>query len=202
MEFSELVKKRRSIHFFTKEEVTNEDLTYILEAARWAPSAGNSQPWRFIIVRELENIHKIWETTTGIEVTLSATRTHSITPQNFIKKAPVVIVVCTDITTYKGKQSSRFSDLYSIQDSANATMNLLLAVADRGLGACWVGLFKQEQLQQVLHLPETIRPMAIIPIGHTKSNEKKRPRKSLEELLYYEIYHKTSDSNRKKNQTS
>ncbi len=50
MEFDDLVKKRRSIHYFTDEAVSNQDVYYILEAARWAPSAGNNQPWRFIIV--------------------------------------------------------------------------------------------------------------------------------------------------------
>lgn len=188
MEFSELVKKRRSIHYFTADEVSHEDLIYILEAARWAPSAGNSQPWRFIIIRNSENIQKVWETTTSIEFPVSSRKSVPVTPQNFIKKAPVLIVVCTDIRVYRGKQSSIHADLYCIQDSANATMNLLLAVTDRGLGACFVGMFREEAHMDVLNLPPGIKPVAIIPIRHTKSKEKPRSRKSLEELIYYETY--------------
>ena len=66
MEFSELVKRCRSIHHFTEDEVTEKELEYVLEAARWAPSAGNAQPWRFIVVRRPENREKVWESTTGI----------------------------------------------------------------------------------------------------------------------------------------
>jgi nitroreductase len=188
MEFSDLVKNRRSTHFFTDEPVSDEDLNYILEAARWAPSAGNSQPWQFIIARKPENIQKIWETTKGITYNITKNKTIRINPQNFIKKASVIIIVITDPTAYKGKQSSVKSDLYSIQDSANATMCLLLAAANRGLGACWVGMFHEEKLQEALNIPSHIRPVAIVPIGHTKSQEKPRPRKPLKQLMHYEAY--------------
>jgi len=177
MEFSELVKKRRSIHYFTEDEITDEELDYILEAARWAPSAGNAQPWRFIVVKDPENREKVWRATTGIP---------DITPQNFIKKAPLHIVVCTDTTAYKGKQARVFSDRFCIQDSAAATMNLLLATADMGLGACWVGMFREEALREDFGIPPHIKPVAIIPVGHTLSKEKPRPRKTLQDLLYEE----------------
>ena len=188
LEFFDVVKKRRSTHYFTKEKVSDEYLEYILEAARWAPSAGNSQPWRFIIVREPENIHKIWEATTGIELKISSRRSIPVTPQNFIKKAPVIIVVCTDPAAYKGRQASMNADLYCIQDSAVATMNMLLAVCGCGLGACWVGMFREEKLREALNIPRPIKPVAIIPVGHTKSKEKPRLRKPLEELVHHETF--------------
>ena len=130
LEFSKLVKERRSIHHFTDEEVTDEELKYILEAARWAPSAGNAQPTRYIVARDENKRRKIWETTAGIE---------GKTPQNFLNKAPIHIIVLTDTSAYKGKQSNIFSERFSIQDSAIATMNLLLAAADTGLGATAIG---------------------------------------------------------------
>jgi nitroreductase len=188
LEFSNVIKKRRSIHYFTKEKVSNEDLRYILEAARWAPSAGNSQPWKFIIVKNPENIHKIWESTAGIELQISSKRNIPVTPQNFIKHAPVIIVVCADPSAYKGRQANINADLYCIQDSAAATMNLLLAVCDRGLGACWVGMFKEEKLRESLKIPHPIKPVAIIPLGHTKSKEGLRPRKPIEELVHHETF--------------
>ena len=180
--------KNLTIHYFTDEAVSDQDVYYVLEAARWAPSAGNNQPWRFIIVRESKTIERIWETTTGIEVPISSRHSITVTPQNFIKKAPVIIIVCSDTQAYKGKQNSIYSDRFCVQDSAIATMNLLLAAANRGLGACWVGMYREDALSEVIKLPPTIRPMAIIPLGHTTSKEKPRPRKPLEELIHYESY--------------
>ena len=177
MEFSELVRKRRSTHYFTDDQVTEEELSYVLEAARWAPSAGNAQPTRYIVVRDEETRGKIWESTSGID---------GITPQNFIKKAPVHIIVLTDTNAYKGKQSSIKSELYSIQDSSAAIMNMLLAVADIGMGACWVGMFREEYLRELFELTDNLKPVAIIPVGHTKSKEKPRKRKTLEEIVFYE----------------
>jgi nitroreductase len=188
LEFDELVKKRRSIHYFTDEEVSDDDLLQVLEAARWAPSAGNNQPWRFVIIRKPETIEKIWETTTGIEVPISSKKTITVTPQNFMKRASVVIVVCTDTQAYKGKQNNIFADRFCIQDSAIATMNLLLAVTNRGLGACWIGMYREDALSKVINLPSTIRPVAIVPIGYTQSKEQPRPRKPLNELIHHERY--------------
>ncbi len=174
-----MVRKRRSVHYFTADEVSDGDLEYVLEAARWAPSACNVQPWRFVVVRKSENIHKVWESTVGIL---------NITPQNFILKAPVLIVVCTDTKAYRGHQAIVKADLFCIQDSAVATMNLLLAVCDRGLGACWVGTFNEDKLRVTLNIPSHVKPVAIIPIGHTKSNEKPRPRKLLKDLVHHEKF--------------
>jgi nitroreductase len=179
MEFSELVKRRRSIHHFTDDEVTDEELNYVLEAAGWAPSAGNAQPWRFIVVRDPENREKVWRATADIP---------DVTPQNFLRKAPVHIIVCTDTSAYKGKQSRAFSNRFCIQDSAAATMNLLLAAADIGLGACWVGMFRGESLSEDFCIPPNVRPVAIVPLGHTRSQVKPRPRKPREELVYQETW--------------
>ena len=179
MKFNELAKQRRSIHYFTDKPVTEEELETVLEAARWAPSAGNAQPTRYIVVRDEQNREKVWESTTGIE---------NVTPQNFIKKAPVHIIVLADTRAYKGKQSNLFKERFLLQDSSAATMNLLLAVSDIGLGACWVGMFREEALRDSFNIPEHLKPVAIIPVGHTKSKENPRPRKSLSELVYHESF--------------
>jgi nitroreductase len=177
LEFSKLVKERRSIHFFTDEPVKDDEIHYIIEAARWAPSAGNVQPTRFLVVRNKENRMKIWESTSRFE---------GITPQNFIKKAPVHLIVLTDTSAYKGRQSSIRSELFCIQDSSAAIMNLLLAVSDIGLGACWVGLFDEDYLRDSFHIPSRYKPVAIIPVGRTKSKEKPRKRKPLADLMFQE----------------
>ncbi|MBD3204951.1 hypothetical protein GF319_01245 [Candidatus Bathyarchaeota archaeon] len=179
MEFKELVRKRRSIHYFTDQTVSLDSIEYVIDAARWAPSAGNAQPTRFIVVRDEEIREGIWKSTTGIE---------GIMPQNFIKKAPINIVVVTDTEAYRGKQSRIRSDLFSIQDSSAAIMNLLLAAANLNMGACWVGMFREEPLRELFNLPPHIKPVAIIPFGHTKSKEKPRKRKSIKEIIYYDSF--------------
>jgi nitroreductase len=179
MRFNELAKQRRSIHYFTDEPVTEEELETVLEAARWAPSAGNAQPTRYLVVRDEQNREKVWESTTGIE---------GVTPQNFIKKAPVHIIILADTRAYKRKQSSLFKERFLLQDTSAATMNLLLAVADIGLGACWVGMFREDALRESFNIPEHLTPVSIIPIGHTNSKEKPRPRKPLTEIVYHEYF--------------
>ena len=129
------------------------------------------------MVKDPENREKVWKATAGIP---------KVTPQNFIRKAPVHIIICTDTTAYKGKQSRVYSDLFCIQDSAAATMNLLLAAAYRKLGACWVGMFREEALREFFNIPLHVKPVAIIPVGHTRSEENPRPRKVRSELVYEE----------------
>ena len=114
MEFSKLVKERRSIHFFADEPVTDEEIHNILEAARWAPSAGNVQPTRYLVVRNKEKRMKIWKSTSRFE---------GITPQNFIKKAPVHLIVLTDTSAYKGRQSSIRSELFCIRARESSSQN-------------------------------------------------------------------------------
>lgn len=111
-----------------------------------------------------------------------------MTPQNFIKKAPVHIIVLADTRAYKGKQSNLFKERFLLQDSSAATMNLLLALSDIGLGACWVGMFREEALRDSFNIAAYLKPVAIIPVGHTKSKENPRPRKSLRELVYHESF--------------
>ncbi|MBE9479024.1 MAG: nitroreductase family protein [Chloroflexi bacterium] len=180
MDLFEVIKCRRSVHSFTEEELSDDKINILLEAARWAPSAGNVQPWRFVVVRKPENIEKIWEAT--------AWHAPDITPQNFIRKASVIIVVCTDTTAYKRRQSSIRSSLFCIQDAAAATQNLLLAACGLELGACWVGMFDEDRLKEALNIPAGIRPVAIIPVGHTKSKKKPPSRKPLEDIVYHETF--------------
>jgi len=178
LEVLEAIKRRRSIRSYTADEVTAEELNVLLNAARWAPSGCNKQPWRFVVVRKPRTIEKLYEAAS-----------YSTQHQTFVKKAPVVIVVCADLDVYKRFVHRDLAlSLNYIQETAAATQNLLLAACGLGLGACWVGLFSKEQVSKALNLPKNVRPMAIIPVGHTKSKTKPTPRKPLEEIVFYESY--------------
>jgi nitroreductase len=181
IDFFETIKRRRSLHSFTTGLVTDKEVKMLLEAARWAPSAGNNQPWRFVVVRRTGIIAKLVE---AAEIGYS---------MDFVRKAPVAIVVCADLNIYK-KKSKRWQTLgpgiYCIQDTAAAIENLLLAACALDLGACWVGAFYEDRVKDALKLPSGIKPIAIIPVGRTKSKAKPPSKKPLKELVSYETYGK------------
>lgn len=178
MEIFEAIKGRRSVRSYTNEEVTEVDIKTLLEAAIRAPSACNRQTWRFVVVRKPETI-----------TILTQAASYSTQNQTFVRKAPVVIVVCADLRPYKRTPyRERGETLFVLQETAAAIQNLLLAAYSLQLGACWVGLIDEEIIKRKLNIPAGIRPVAIIPIGHTKSKTKPTPRKPLEDVVFQESF--------------
>lgn len=173
MDVFEAIKGRRSVRAYASREVSDETVERLIDAARWAPSAGNVQPWEFIIVRSSE-----------IKRKLAAAALN----QTFIEEAPVVIVVCADKQRSAQAYGSRGASLYCIQDTAAAIQNLHLAAYALGLGTCWVGAFREDQATEALGLPLHIRPVAIIPVGYPAEKPKPRPRRSLEEIIHRETF--------------
>jgi nitroreductase len=174
MELFEAINQRRSIRSFTQQEVTERELEVLLQAAIRAPSAGNRQPWRFVVVRSPETMEVLYRAAS-----------YSTQHQIFVRKAPLIIVVCADLSPYRRlPYRERGETLFVIQDTAAAVQNLLLAATALGLGACWVGLFDEQMVVERLHLPRHVRPVAVVPIGHTKS--KAKTRKPLIDLVQLE----------------
>lgn len=148
MEAIETIFKRRSIRRYTDEAVPEETVQELLKAAMSAPSAGNEQPWHFIVVNDRKILDEV----------------PKIHPYSqMLRAAPLAIVVCGDL------QKEVFSGFW-VQDCAAATENLLLAATAQGLGAVWVGVHpmkeREQGLQKLLHLPEHVIPFAIVSIGH------------------------------------
>jgi nitroreductase len=167
------IKQRRSVRAYTREDVSEEEVKKLIEAARWAPSAGNIQPWRFVIVRDAEVKRKLAEAALN---------------QTFIEEVPVVIVVCADEARSSQGYGNRGATLYCIQDTAVATQNILLAAYALGLGTCWVGAFREELVKKALNAPMNMRPVAIIPVGHAAERPRAPSRRSLEEIVHYETF--------------
>jgi nitroreductase len=167
------IDTRQSIRSFTRQKVSDEDVTKIIDAARRAPSAGNIQPWEFVIVRKPENKRR-----------LAAVAGY----QEFIAEAPVVVVVCADERMSGRGYGSRGVNLYCIQDTAAATENMLLAACALGLGTCWVGAFNERSVRSILRTPEGVRPVAIVPIGHPAGQPQPRYRRRLEEITHHETF--------------
>jgi nitroreductase len=167
------IRSRRSVRAFTREAVFDSEIEKLLDAARWAPSAGNIQPWEFIIVRE---------------PTIKKGLCKAALNQEFIEDAPVIIVVCANVKKSEQGYGLRGTNLYSLQDSAAATQNLLLAAQATGLAACWVGAFKEEKAAEVLNVPRGVRPVAIIPIGHAAEKPRPPTRRSTNEIIHHETF--------------
>ncbi len=173
MDILKVIKSRRSIRRFTNDPIPKEDLMQILEAAIWAPSAGNCQPWEFIIVENEETKRRIAEAALA---------------QMWIASAPVVIVVCANIPRTSWRYGKRGETLYCIQDTAAAIQNMLLTAHALGYGTCWVGAFNEEAIRSVLSIPRHVRPVAIIPIGKPAESPSPPPRIPLTKVIHREKY--------------
>lgn len=170
MEFSEVISKRRSVrHFNTKLEVSDDDVRALLEAAVAAPSAGNIQPWRFTVVRTLA----------------ARERLSAALSQRWATAAPVVIVVSVDPRPCAARYGDRGEYLYSLQDTAAAVENMLLAAVDRGLGACWIGAFSEDSVREAVGLQRPVTPVAIVPVGYSAESAGRPTRRPLSELTTY-----------------
>lgn len=169
MDFWQLVRERRSVRKFdSKRDVTNEQVDKILEAATWAPSAGNTQCWRFFVVRNEK-----------IKDELAVRAGH----QPFINDAPVLIVVCADLDHIGRSYGERGRATYALQDTAVAVQNILLAATDLGLASCWIGAFDEGRAAKTLSLDNNIRPVAMLPIGYATEKPLPPKRRTLEEVV-------------------
>jgi nitroreductase len=139
---------RRSIRRFTGQPVPEKIIIELLEAAMCAPSAGNEQPWQFVIIDQRPILDEI-------------PRFHPYA--KMVLEAPVAVLVCGDMDRdlHKG---------YWVQDCSAATENLLIAAVEKGLGGVWVGIYPRDErvraLRELLEIPESVVPFALIPLGY------------------------------------
>jgi nitroreductase len=158
MEFLETILSRRSVREHTDEPVSEEAIEQLLRAAMNAPSAGNQQPWHFIVVRDRSRLQEI-------------ARAH--TYAQMLRTAPAAILVCGDL------RLERAPGLW-VQDCSAATQNILLAAQALGLGAVWVGVHpdpaRVEMIRGLFGIPEHVVPLCLVPIGHPASWEPREER--------------------------
>jgi nitroreductase len=163
-----LFARRFSCRRFKPESVPAEVLAAMLDAARWAPSAGNLQPWRFVVVHAEAVRRKLVEAAFG---------------QTFLAEAPVTVVVCAVADESAPRYGARGRSLYCLQDTAAAVENLLLAATAHDLGSCWVGAFDEQAVARALDLDPAWRPVAIVPIGRPAEQPRGRRRRPADEVV-------------------
>ena len=165
MDVLEAIKERRSVRKYEPKTVPEEELTQILEAGRWAPSASNAQPWKFIVVRDEK-----------VKSELARVAVYG----RFLAEAPAAIAVVID------PQASN----HPVEDGAAATQNMLLAAHALGLGTCWIGSYDsayEERAKQVLGIPGDKRLLSLISVGYPAESPRKG-RVDLSELVCYDQY--------------
>jgi len=162
MDVFEAITARRSIRKYKSEPVSSAQFGKILEAARLAPSAGNRQPWRFVVVRD--------ENRKG-QVAVAANN------QAFLRDAGAIVVAAVD---------PEISPRWHEKDIMIALEHMILAATALGLGTCWIGAFNEDELKRLLKIPEKIKVVALLPIGSPNEKPRPTPRKSFHEIFFKE----------------
>ena len=173
MDFETVVKRRRMCREFLEREVPQQKIDRILDLASRYPSAGHTEPQEFIVVHNRR---------------MKEDLAHAALDQMFVAQAPLVIVVVSDVRRSARRYGERGVRFFSIIDGAFVAMLILLAVVEEGLGACFVGSFYDEQVQEVLSLPQEVRPIGIIPIGYCAEGPRKFQRRSREQIVHRDRY--------------
>ena len=179
--FMELVKHRQSTRKYQPDPVPREDLLKCIEAARLAPSASNSQPWKFIVVDDPELKDKIAKLTYDKVIKFN----------KFADRAPAIVV----ITLEKAKTITRVGRAikkkeWPLIDIGIAAENFCLQADEMGLGTCMIGWFYEKKVKELLNIPEERSIALMISVGYPPEDYRIREkrRKSLEEITSYNAY--------------
>ena len=169
MDVIDLITKRRSIRSYADRPVEREKIERLLEAARLAPSASNRQEWRFVVVTDEAR---------------RAALAKAAADQAFVAKAPVVIAGCaeTDGHVMRCGQPS-----YSI-DVAIAIDHITLQAVAEGLGTCWIGAFYEDQVKEILSIPEEIRVVELLTVGYPAGSSRPQSRLPFESIVRWETW--------------
>lgn len=163
METLDCIRERRSVREYSGEEVTGQELDAMLEAARWAPSGLNNQPWRFMKVTDREMIESLSQLTKY---------------RGVVAGASAVIAVFLD-------PEDMYDRTKDLQSSGAAVQNMLLAAHDMGLGACWMGeiISQREKVEELLGVPGDFEFVALVAVGRPVERENVGIRHPLEKLM-------------------
>jgi len=166
-DFLTLCKERFSARKFSNETVKDEDLNYILECVRLAPSAVNRQPWKFLVVRSKENMEKLQQ----------------CYDRDWFRTAPICIIALknTDEAWVRPYDQKNHGDI----DLAIAIEHLCIAATERGLGSCWICNYDTNKFSELFTLPQGTEPVALIPIGYIADDcpRKDKSRKDKSEII-------------------
>jgi len=164
----EIIKRRCSVRSYQEKPVEEEKLKGILEAARLAPSANNRQEWRFIVVQDKKKRESLMKAAKN---------------QVFVGEAPVIIACCAETDNHL----MTCGQLCYPIDVAIAIEHMVLKATEEGLGTCWIGAFYEEQVKDILDIPENIRVVELLTLGYpAKPCPEHKNRLPIEKIVMYE----------------
>jgi len=173
MNVDECIENRRSIRRFKDKQVNADDALSLVDAARKAPSAGNLQAWKFILIKNQSKKNQIAD---------------ACYQQNWISEAPLLIVPVSLNEEVKRHYGTRGDILYTIQDCALASQNIMLKAKSLGLDSCFVSAFEEGMIKRILSIPDNARAQAIIAIGYADETPKDKIINNIEAVIYFEEY--------------
>ena len=176
----EIILGRRSIRRYQEKDIPDDIINNILEAARWAPSWANTQPWEIVIIKD-KSIKK------QIQKNVPSRNPSSLA----IANAPVLLVVCGQLKKsgyYDDQYPTKFGSDWFMYDLGLATQNLCLVAHDSGLGTVIVGLFDHDRVGEVIKLPANHEVLVLIPLGYPAQKPKAPKRREIEEFAHYDTF--------------
>lgn len=188
MEVLEAIRTRRSIRHYKTDAVDDKALQAVLEAAHWAPSWGNMQCWRFIVVRDSNTKAKVADTLMKVKVSNEWLENAAA---NAIKQAPVLIVICAEMGKagcHDGTPVTDKGDYWFMFDVALAMENLVLAAHALGLATVIVGDFDAKKAAEILEVPEGFNVVTMTPLGFPAQEGKISPRRELSDSTFNEKF--------------
>ena len=172
---------RRCVRAYEKRIVEFEKLTNILDAGRLAPSAGNVQDWKFIVVTDEEKLDQL---------------NNAAIEQDWINSAPLAIIICSEPIKEERMYGVRGKDLYSVQNASCAAENMLLAAHAQGLGGCWIGAFDEITIRDLFKIPETVIPRTILTFGYPAEKIWDKPKFSLYDVTFFNVWNNKVKDNK------
>ena len=176
MKFSELIVQRQSDRKYKNQPIKRELITECLEAARLAPSACNSQPWKFVVVDDPALLKEMAVAAAGMGM------------NKWAKEAPVIVAVTLEKMNLTARIGSVIKDKeYSLLDVGIAVEHFCLQAAELGLGTCIMGWFDEKKVKTLLGIGKKRVPL-LISLGYPDTDTRKKSRKSLEEMSSWNKY--------------
>ncbi|MFX0040752.1 MAG: nitroreductase family protein [Promethearchaeota archaeon] len=161
-QFLKFLKGRRSIRSFQDKPLSEKELEMILEAARWAPSASNRQPWEFIVIKNKETLVKLAK---------------SISYGKFMKQVPVAIAIVAKVKS---------SPKWYLIDTSLVSMNMMLMAWSLGIGTCWLGAMNREKAKEIIGIRADDHLLTVLPFGYIQEEiPAPTSRKELSKIVKY-----------------
>ena len=191
----EIIRKRRSVRVYKSGRVTEKQLEMILEAGRWAPSGANTQPWELIVTRDrakMKKVRQIYDNEWKQRKKEDPVHYKGL-KKDYVGDVSALVLVCGDPRTMQvyltTRQPGDREKLFHAS-VANAVEHMMLMAASMGLGTVWVSvrLEVEPALRELFQVPQPLRLLWIVPIGHAQSWPKAKPRRKTSDFVHQEVY--------------